>query len=281
MLLWLPKILLRGRAGGECHVVTCHVQDVKRLEGTVAATWDRFHAAPHERLDLLAVQMVASGRRAEDFIPRHIALLSDRLSLGLDGISLSTSLRYGTSGSEEMECGKTLGFSGMRSRMPAPKLDGFGVSSLVSLLLWDPHNADASSPQFVLQVFGASALAMASGHGRYATEAAAGPLDAETNLTQVQQARVREYREKYLLFDDADFAYAFSSLEEAKLAGGDFLAAAWAKVRAQEDEKLILAAAAAAAAAVENLRAQPSSGELQLRHLQASCHQAATQRQSA
>eukprot|EP00435_Cladocopium_sp_Y103_P041799 s2906_g11.t1 len=89
---------------------------------------------------------------------------------------------------------------------------------------------------------------MASGHGRYAAEAAAGPLHPDTNLTQVQQAQVREYREKYLLFNDADFAYAFSSLEEAKLAGGDFLAAACAQVRAQEDEKLI----PAAAAAVEN-----------------------------
>eukprot|EP00435_Cladocopium_sp_Y103_P046633 s2960_g13.t1 len=130
---------------------------------TVSATWDRFHA-PHERLDLLAVQMVASGRSVEDFILRH-----------------------------------------------GPFVFGLGWS-LTGLLL------------------------------RFLEDLAAWRWSL---ARPVQQVRVREYREKYLLFDDADFAYAFSSLEEAKLAGGDFLAAAWAQVRAQEDEKLIPAAAAA------------------------------------
>ena len=56
---------------------------------TVASTWDRYHANPHEKLDLLAVQMYASGHGVVDFTPSHLAKLSDRLALGLDGVSQS------------------------------------------------------------------------------------------------------------------------------------------------------------------------------------------------
>jgi hypothetical protein len=58
----------------------------------------------------------------------------------------------------------------------------------------------------------------------------------------VQQARVREFRDSRRLGDDADFAFTY---EEAKLAGGDFVAQSWARVRALEEEKLVPAAAAA------------------------------------
>ena len=112
-------------------------------------------------------------------------------------------------------------------------------------LLCDKDSNINGSPQYLLQALAASVLAMASGSGRYALEAAAGPLDSASNLDQVQQARVREFREANRLLDDADFAFSFSTYEEAKLKGGDFLAAAWAKVRAQEEEKLVPAAAAA------------------------------------
>ena len=40
-------------------------------------------------------------------------------------------------------------------------------------------------PQYLLQALAATAVAMASGPGRYAVEAAAGPLDADTNSDQV------------------------------------------------------------------------------------------------
>ena len=55
----------------------------------------------------------------------------------------------------------------------------------------------------------------------------------------VQQARVREFREAHRLQDDADFAFHFSSFEEARARGGDFLATAWARVRAAEEEPLL------------------------------------------
>ena len=61
----------------------------------------------------------------------------------------------------------------------------------------------------------------------------------------MQQARVREFRESQRLTEDSDFAFHVSTYEEAKLAGGDFLAAAGAHVRAQEAEQLVPAAAAA------------------------------------
>ena len=93
-------------------------------------------------------------------------------------------------------------------------------------LLCDKDSNINGSPQYLLQALAASLLAMASGSGRYALEAAAGPLDSASNLDQVQQARVREFREANRLLDDADFAFSFSTYEEAKLKGGDFLAAA-------------------------------------------------------
>ena len=93
-----------------------------------------------------------------------------------------------------------------------------------------------------------SALAMAGKGGRYALEAAGGALDAETNLILVQAARVREYREKFLLQADEDFAFAFRNIPEARSAGGDYLAMEWARVRALEEERLVPQAAAVAEA---------------------------------
>ena len=80
---------------------------------------------------------------------------------------------------------------------------------------------------------------------RYAAEAAAGPLDSASNLDQVQQARVREFRETNNLQEDSGFPFHFSSFEGARARGGDFLATAWAKVRAAEEERLVPMAAAA------------------------------------
>ena len=99
-----------------------------------------------------------------------------------------------------------------------------------------------------------SALAMAGKGGRYALEAAGGALDSETNLILVQAARVREYREKFLLQADEDFAFAFRNISEARSAGGDYLAAEWARVRALEEERLVPQAAAVVEAG------PPSSG---------------------
>ena len=83
----------------------------------------------------------------------------------------------------------------------------------------------------------------ASGSGRYAAEAAAGPFDSASNLDQVQQARVREFREANRLQDDGDFAFHFTTFEEARAHGGDLLATAWARVRATGEEKLLPMAA--------------------------------------
>ena len=58
-------------------------------DASVARTWEAFHRFPHEKLDLLALQMVASGRVVSDFVPRHVATMVDRLALGFDGVSIS------------------------------------------------------------------------------------------------------------------------------------------------------------------------------------------------
>ena len=80
--------------------------------------------------------------------------------------------------------------------------------------------------------------------GRYAVESAGSSRwDPETSSEVAQAARVREFREQYHLLDDADFAFAFRSAEEALLAGGRGLADAWTKARSEQTEELMPLAA--------------------------------------
>ena len=80
--------------------------------------------------------------------------------------------------------------------------------------------------------------------GRYAVESAGSSRwDPETSSEVAQAARVREFREQYHLLDDADFAFAFRSAEEALLAGGRGLADAWTKARSEQTEELVPLAA--------------------------------------
>ena len=99
--------------------------------------------------------------------------------------------------------------------------------------------------KFLHQAVALVVLAMSAQSGRYAVEAGGALPDADSNLSQVQIARVREFREKNLLLAHEDFAYAFASFEEAVLAGGDFLGSEWARVRLEQDRRLLPAAAAA------------------------------------
>jgi hypothetical protein len=85
-------------------------------------------------------------------------------------------------------------------------------------------------------------------------------------LDQAQQALVREFREHRRLLEDAAFAFHLSTYEEAKSAGSDFLAAAWARVRAMEEDKLLPDAAAALAEFI-NFLLQGSSGGHRLRQI--------------
>lgn len=108
---------------------------------------------------------------------------------------------------------------------PCPQQVRFGSrvkGAQSGLVVHGDEEASLWPLQYWLQAVGATVLAMASGPGRYAAEVAAGPIDAATNLDQVQQARAREFRDSRKLADDADFAFYFNTYEEAKLAGGDF-----------------------------------------------------------
>ena len=69
--------------------VWCRRGVFAQRQASVALTWEVFHRFPHERLDLLALQMVSSGLVVPDFVPGHVATMVDRLSLGRDGVSLS------------------------------------------------------------------------------------------------------------------------------------------------------------------------------------------------
>ena len=52
-----------------------------------AETW-ALAQADHGTLDLVAVHMHSSGLEIQDFVPPHLARLSARLALGMDGVSL-------------------------------------------------------------------------------------------------------------------------------------------------------------------------------------------------
>ena len=73
-----------------------------------------------------------------------------------------------------------------------------------------------------------------------------------------QAARVREFREQYHLLDDAEFAFAFRSAEEALLAGGRGLADAWTKGRAEQAEELMPLAASTVESGSSRDRPTPS-----------------------
>ena len=95
--------------------------------------------------------------------------------------------------------------------------------------------------------------------GRYAAESAGSSRwDPETSAEVAQAARVREFREQYHLLDDADFAFAFRSAEEALLAGGRGLADAWTKARSEQTEELMPLAASTVEAGSSRDRPAPA-----------------------
>ena len=95
--------------------------------------------------------------------------------------------------------------------------------------------------------------------GRYAVESAGSSRwDPETSSEVAQAARVREFREQYHLLDDADFAFAFRSAEEALLAGGRGLADAWTKARSEQTEELMPLAASTVEAGSSRDRPAPA-----------------------
>ena len=63
-------------------------------------------------------------------------------------------------------------------------------------------------------------------------------------MTRVQEVNVRAFRQKHGLLQDSDFGFAFEAFEDAVRAGGHFVAAEWARVRAEQRAHLLPAGAA-------------------------------------
>ena len=88
-----------------------------------------------------------------------------------------------------------------------------------------------------------TAAAMATPpRGRYALEATGGSepsWSAATAIDLAQEVVVGEFRQSRNLMRDSDFAFAFGSYEEAQAVGGQFVATAWARIRADEMDHLI------------------------------------------
>ena len=68
--------------------------------------------------------------------------------------------------------------------------------------------------------------------------------DGEGLMSRVQEANVRAFRQKHGLLQDSDFGFAFEAFEDAVRAGGHFVAAEWARVRAEQQAHLLPAGAA-------------------------------------
>ena len=63
-------------------------------------------------------------------------------------------------------------------------------------------------------------------------------------MSRVQEANVRAFRQKHGLMQDSDFGFAFEAFDDAVRVGGHFVAADWARVRAEQQAHLLPAAAA-------------------------------------
>ena len=82
--------------------------------------------------------------------------------------------------------------------------------------------------------------------------------DAATALDVVAAQRVRDWRFKHRMEDEADFAFAFESFEAAQRSGGHHLAAAWVEARAAQQDLLLPDAAAAVEAVGHSPNVNPA-----------------------
>ena len=229
-----------------------------------AEAWERLARWPAtETCDLLSLEAIRSGISVLEICPTHV-----------EATSASTScLPLGASGSWAIEYGETHTWDRcLAGKLPClmPELgdaERFGVGwepgravkpsiTAVSHVVIQPHfsvlvasgfsavNAHARAKILALQlVVILTAAAMADPpRGRYALEATEGSepsWSAATAIDLAQEVFVGEFRQSRNLMKDSDFAFAFSSYEEAQAVGGQFVATAWAQVRANEMEHLI------------------------------------------
>ena len=221
------------------------------------------------RFDVLSRAPWFLQLRGEDFLPVHVRRLLARLRLGQDGVSVVEIFELWKDWQGRSRrwvepwwaveanvdyippmcrlCGVPtwhpggiqVSSIGSVSPSPSPPLFRACCDRVVS---FDVEMRFSTWRKFMHQ---AVVLAAAFQPGRYAVEAGGVEPDAASNLAKVQVARVREFREKNLLLADEDFAFAFSSYDEAVLAGGDFLGQEWARIRLDQDRSLMAAGAAA------------------------------------
>ena len=99
--------------------------------------------------------------------------------------------------------------------------------------------AAATAPRSLLGVLASAtvALAMSDPPGIYAAEASGSdPLSAETAQERLEAMRTGRWREKMGLVADDDFAFAFSSFEEAVMNAGHHVASDWLHIRQEREE---------------------------------------------
>ena len=236
--------------------------------------WAAYHGCYEEdRLSEAMVAEAGSGLRAQDIIPMSVSAIAGRGGIWRPPLRVLPGLHGDLA---EMELGRSEVDQAMaqgerllaratagrllrgwldegRRNLPLGGLCAYCGSRTHSVCASCGIQKPAPSAAAKALRWGALLLAMAfrgdATPGRYATEAmehSGGDPggSGEGLMTRVQEANVRAFRQKHGLLQDSDFGFAFEAFEDAVRAGGHFVAAEWARVRAEQQAHLLPAGAA-------------------------------------
>ena len=205
-------------------------------DASPAEVWCGYYANP-ERLDLLLLAPLASGRMRADFLPEHVERLLHWVDASSGWTQPRTAWRRWQLGrpcwrepAYEPVLGLPVGGAVGAGRALWHWLGGLaggveffptGVRPLLFFLRL-PLATAVQYARTAAAILGlAAASAMAQEHGIYARMAMEGAWTPESALDKASAARVQEWRRERGLLD---FAFAFSTYEQAKLQGGFGLA---------------------------------------------------------
>ena len=242
--------------------------------------WASYHLN-EEKLDLLAIQFMASPMSREDILPDHVARMLQLLATQPTG---GYPLDAAWEATRSWQLGHRRRREPWRVGRPMP-----GAPSLITerpSLRWSssPNHAPfaahlvspiasfaaarsaenaTSSGRFVPSVQVLVQISLAAyvmSQGRYAMEAA-GHVEGwdPQNATEIlAEQRAREFRRQFHLESDEDLAFAFESFEDAKQAGGTAFAIQWVEARHSAQANLLGDAAEVIESSAGSARDKPA-----------------------
>ena len=211
-----------------------------------AVAWQRYHASA-ARLDRLALQWIAFDLGPLDILPVHVGLAVERLDDGDDGIDTEEFfelVRLWQQGRRPWRepWSSLVGTPGIPREVANA---GRSIRAILGAVAYDVEYIPPLCLLCRLPTFKSCRVcrSIVCESCNFWSRQCPLCIDSSGSSEVAQAARVREFREQYHLLDDADFAFAFRSAEEALLAGGRGLADAWTKARSEQTEELMPLAA--------------------------------------